>query len=385
MKNKLPVYLDYAATTPIDPRVIEKMLLFMGPASEFGNPSSSHSYGRNAARAIEEARDAVASLINAQASDIIWTSGATEADNLAIKGIAQSYQHKGKHIVTVSTEHEAVLESCRQLEREGFHVTYLTPQNNGLVNIAQLIEALSPETILVSIMHVNNETGVINNLAAISAAVRSRGIIFHVDAAQSAGKIPIDVQQMPVDLMSFSAHKVYGPKGVGALYIRQKPRIQLKPQLQGGGQENGLRSGTLPTHQIVGMGEAFRLAQQEILEESKRIEKLRNKLWQGIKLLGDVTINGETAARAPGILNVAFANVDMTAALPALRHLAISTGSACHAATREPSRVIRAMGLPDASAYGSIRFSLGRFTTEADIEYAILALHEIIPFIRKMR
>ncbi len=382
---KLPIYLDYAATTPVDPRVAVKMWQFLGPEGHFGNPSSSHAFGREAATAVEQARQQVANLINADASEIIWTSGATEANNLAIKGIAQFYRNKGNHLVTCSTEHEAVLESFRQLEREGFKVTYLQPENNGLIDLTNLLAALRVDTILVSIMHVNNEIGVIQDLAAIGKLLQTRGIFFHVDAAQSVGKTPVDLAHLPVDLMSFSAHKIYGPKGIGALYIRQKSHLQLIAQSHGGGQERGLRSGTLATHQIVGMGEAFQLAQQEMSHESERLLQLREKLWDGIESLRDVYRNGDTKACVPGILNIAFAGIDSVTLLPALKDLAVSVGSACHATSREPSRVLRALGVRDDLAHGSIRFSLGRFTTEEEITYVVKKVHEVVALLRALR
>lgn len=382
---KLPIYLDYAATTPVDPRVAEKMWHFLGPESSFGNPSSSHFFGRLAAEAVEHAREQVADLIHATAAEIIWTSGATEANNLAIKGIAQFYQHQGKHLVTCSTEHEAVVETCRQLEREGFTITYLQPEKTGLIDLAKLKAALRADTILVSIMHVNNEIGVIQDLATIGELLRQRKIFFHVDGAQSVGKIPIDLEVLPVDLMSFSAHKIYGPKGIGALYIRQQAQIQLLAQSHGGGQERGLRSGTLATHQIVGMGEAFQIAKEVLPGEYENILALREKLWHGIRFLGDVYRNGDDKFCVPGILNIAFAGVDASMLLPALKDLAVSVGSACHASSREPSRVLRAIGVRDDLAHGSIRFSLGRFTTEEEIDYAINKICQVVPILRQLQ
>lgn len=382
---KLPIYLDYAATTPVDPKVAEKMWQFLGPEGQFGNPSSTHIFGRTALKAVEQARYQVANFFKVDSSEITWTSGATEANNLAIKGLAQFYRNKGKHLVTCSTEHEAVLETFRYLEREGFNVTYLQPENTGLIDLAKLQAVLRADTILVSIMHVNNETGVIQDLAAIGELLRSRGIFFHVDAAQSVGKINIDLSQLPVDLLSCSAHKIYGPKGIGALFIRQKSHLQLMAQSYGGGQERGLRSGTLATHQIVGMGEAFQIAAQEMERESKCIGDLREKLWQGIEALKDVYRNGDAKFCVPGILNIAFAGIDSTTLLPALKDLAVSVGSACQAENREPSRVLRAMGVRDDLAHGSIRFSLGRFTTEEEIDYAIKKICEVVTLLRGLQ
>lgn len=381
---KLPIYLDYAATTPVDPRVAEKMVQCLTAPEYFGNPSSSHSLGREAARAVELARQQVADLIHCDPNEVIWTSGATEANNLAIKGVAHFYREKGRHIVTCLTEHEAVIEPCRQLEREGFRVSYLQPEASGLIDLEKLAAALQPDTILVSIMQVNNETGVIQDIEAIGKLLRERGILFHVDAAQSVGKIPINLQQLPVDLMSFSAHKIYGPKGAGVLYLRQKPRVNLFAQIHGGGQERGLRSGTLATHQIVGMGEAFQIAKQEMLEETQRITNLREKLWTRINELGNVYLNGHPTARVSGILSIAFEGIDSSLLLPALKDLAVSTGSACHANSLKPSRVLKAMGLNDHLAQSSIRFSLGRFTTEAEIDYSVNTIKMAIISLRKI-
>lgn len=381
---KLPIYLDYAATTPIDPRVAEKMVQCLTGPDFFGNPSSAHHLGREAARAVELARQQVADLIHCDPSEVIWTSGATEANNLAIKGVAQFYREKGKHLVTCLTEHEAVIEPCRQLEREGWRVTYLQPEMSGLIDLEKLASVLEADTVLVSIMHVNNETGVIQDIAAIGNLLRERGIFFHVDAAQSVGKISINLQELPVDLMSFSAHKIYGPKGAGALYLRQKPRVNLLAQIQGGGQERALRSGTLATHQIVGMGEAFQIAKQEMFEEAQRITQLRQKLWTGIQELGNVTLNGHPDSRVSGILSVAFEGIDSSMLIPALKDLAVSTGSACHANSLKPSRVLKAMGLSDHLAQSSIRFSLGRFTTEAEIEYSVTKINGAINHLRRL-
>ncbi len=382
---RFPIYLDYMATTPVDPRVVTAMMSCLEMSGHFGNASSlSHSYGHSAALVIEHARAQVASLIHADPQEIIWTSGATEANNLAIKGAARFYKRKGKHLITCKTEHKAVLDTCAQLQREGFEVTYLQPLSNGLIDLNQLKGAIRDDTLLVSIMHVNNETGVIQDIAAIAELTRARGILFHVDAAQSAGKIPIDLSSMQVDLMSFSGHKIYGPKGIGALYVRRNPRVRLEPLMHGGGQEQGLRSGTLPTHQIVGMGEAFHLAQQEMVEESKRILELRQRLWQGIQRLGDVHVNGDLQQRLPGNLNVSFAGVEGESLLLSFKDLAVSSGSACNSASIEPSYVLRALGLNDALAHSSIRFSMGRFTTRAEIDYAIMHVTDAVNRLRAM-
>ncbi|NNM13527.1 MAG: IscS subfamily cysteine desulfurase, partial [Gammaproteobacteria bacterium] len=388
-RHNKTIYLDYAATTPVDPRVAEKMMHCLTLDGCFANPaSSSHHLGRQARGKIEMARRQVASLINAQAEDIIWTSGATESDNLALKGVA--YYHteidhnnkqaiKRKHIVTCRTEHKAVLDTCKYLESEGYAVTYLKPECNGRVCLQQFREALREDTVLVSIMHVNNEIGVIQDIEAIAEICQTRGIVFHVDAAQSAGKIVLDVEKIPVDLLSFSAHKIYGPKGIGALYVRAAQRVQVEPLIHGGGHEAGLRSGTLATHQIVGMGEAFALARQELENDNQHILKLRQKLLHGIKALGGVTINGfencfdeqGKPQQLPGILNVSFEGIEGESLLYALCELAVSSGSACTSASAEPSYVLRALGRDDQSAQSSIRFSIGRFTTDADIERAI--------------
>lgn len=385
--SKLPIYLDYMATTPVDPRVIEKMMRYLGPDGCFGNPASiTHVYGKLAAEAVDCARAQIAAVIHAQPQEIVFTSGATEADNLAILGAARFYQRKGRHVVTMRTEHKAVLDSFHQLEKEGFQVTYLEPQPDGLLDIQSLTQALSDETILVSIMHVNNEIGVVQDISTIGELLRGKGIIFHVDAAQSAGKIAIDLRKMPVDLMSFSAHKNYGPKGIGALYIRHKPRIRIQALSFGGGHEGGMRSGTLATHQIVAMGEAFALAEHSRIEEQARILRLRQQLWQGIKHLPGIRLNGHEQKRIAGNLNVTFAGIDGDSLLFALRELAISTASACSAASLQPSYVLRALGLSDELAYSSIRLSCGRFTTEEQVRqaieiicYQINRLHEISP------
>ncbi|PCJ33541.1 MAG: IscS subfamily cysteine desulfurase [Moraxellaceae bacterium] len=367
-----PIYLDYAATTPVDPRVVEKMTDCLSMEGNFGNPASrSHIYGWHAEEAVETARKQVADLINADPREIVWTSGATESDNLAIKGAAHFYSKKGKHIVTSKIEHKAVLDSCRQLEREGFEVTYLDPQTNGVVTPEQVESAIREDTVLVSIMHVNNEIGTINDIAAIGEITRAKKIIFHVDAAQSAGKITIDMQAMKVDLLSLSAHKIYGPKGMGALFVRRKPRIRLEAQMHGGGHERGMRSGTLPTHQIVGMGEAFRIAKEEMVEENKRLLTLRNRLWSGLNNMEQVHVNGDPELRVAGNLNVSFAFVEGESLLMALKDVAVSSGSACTSASLEPSYVLRALGLADELAHSSIRFAIGRFTTEEDVDRVI--------------
>ena len=378
--TKRPIYFDYMATTPIDPHVIEAMVQYMGPTGHFGNPASAtHVYGRTAARAVERAGDQVAASIGATAEDIIFTSGATEAENLAILGAARFYQRKGHHVVTMSTEHKAVLDTFHQLEREGFHVTYLEPQCDGLLNIASLAEALREDTVLVSIMHVNNEIGVIQDIGAIGELLRGKGIIFHVDAAQSAGKLAIDLSQLSVDLMSFSAHKNYGPKGIGALYVRHKPRIRLQPQSFGGGQQGGLRAGTLATHQIVGMGEAFALAETHRLDEQARILRQRQQLWDGICQIPGILLNGHAQQRIAGNLNFSVSGIDGAELLPALSELAVSTTSACSSASMQPSYVLRALGVSAELAQSSIRLSLGRFTTDEEVEDAIKIIGQHVP------
>lgn len=382
---KLPIYLDYSATCPVDPRVAEKMVQYMTMDGTFGNPASrSHRYGWQAEEAVDTAREQIADLLNADPREIVFTSGATESDNLAIKGAAHFYGKQGKHIITCKTEHKAVLDTTRQLEREGFEVTYLEPESNGLIDLNKLEAAMRDDTILVSIMHVNNEIGVIQDIAAIGELCRSRKIIFHVDAAQSAGKIAIDVQNMKVDLISLSAHKVYGPKGIGALYIRRKPRIRLEAQMHGGGHERGFRSGTLPTHQIVGMGEAFHIAKQEMQKDYDHAKKLREQLLNGVKEMEAVTINGDLEQRVPHNLNISFAFVEGESLLMALKDLAVSSGSACTSASLEPSYVLRALGLDDELAHSSIRFSFGRFTTEEEIDYAIELIRVAVNKLRDM-
>lgn len=369
---KLPIYLDYSATCPVDPRVAEKMVQYMTMDGTFGNPASrSHRYGWQAEEAVDTAREQIADLLNADPREIVFTSGATESDNLAIKGAAHFYSKKGKHIITCKTEHKAVLDPCRQLEREGFEVTYLEPESNGLLDLKKLESAMRDDTVLVSIMHVNNEIGVIQDIASIGELCRERKIVFHVDAAQSAGKLPIDVQEMKVDLISLSAHKIYGPKGIGALYVRRKPRIRLEAQMHGGGHERGFRSGTLATHQIVGMGEAFRIAKEEMQKDYDHALALRNRLLEGVKDLEAVTINGDLEQRVPQNLNISFAFVEGESLLMSLKDLAVSSGSACTSASLEPSYVLRALGLNDELAHSSVRFSFGRFTTEEEIDYVI--------------
>jgi len=381
----IPIYLDYSSTTPVDPRVAEKMMSCLTTQGHFGNPASrSHKFGWDAEKLVEEARGHVAGLLNCDPKEIVWTSGATESDNLAIKGAAHFYQKQGKHIITCKTEHKAVLDTCRQLEREGFEVTYLEPEPNGLIDLRKLEAAIREDTILVSIMHVNNEIGVISDIEAIGELTRARKVLFHVDAAQSPGKVALDLQRMKVDLVSLSAHKAYGPKGIGALYVRRKPRVRLEAQLHGGGHERGLRSGTLPTHQIVGMGEAFRLAAEEMDSESIRLRQLRDKLWNGLNQMEEVYLNGDLEHRIPGNLNISFNYVEGESLIMALKDLAVSSGSACTSASLEPSYVLRALGRDDELAHSSIRFTLGRFTTEADIDYAIPLIQQKIAKLRAL-
>ncbi|RCE55555.1 IscS subfamily cysteine desulfurase [Proteus mirabilis] len=382
---KLPIYLDYSATTPVDPRVAEKMMQCLTIDGIFGNPASrSHRFGWQAEEAIDIARNQIADLIGADPREIVFTSGATEADNLALKGVANFYQKKGKHIITSKTEHKAILDTCRQLEREGFEVTYLAPKSDGLIDLKELEAAMRDDTILVSIMHVNNEIGVVQDIAAIGELCRSKGIIYHVDATQSVGKLPIDLSKLKVDLLSLSAHKVYGPMGIGALYVRRKPRIRLEAQMHGGGHERGMRSGTLAVHQIVGMGEAYRILKEEMADETKRLNELRLRLWNGIKNIEEVYINGSLEHTAPNILNVSFNYVEGESLMMALKDLAVSSGSACTSASLEPSYVLRALGLTDELAHSSIRFSLGRFTTEEEIDYAIEQIHSAIGRLRDL-
>lgn len=382
---KLPIYLDYSSTTPVDPRVAAKMADCLTSDGIFGNPASrSHKFGWVAEEAVDIARNQIADLVNADPREIVFTSGATESNNLAIKGAANFYGKKGKHLITLKTEHKAVLDTMRQLEREGYEVTYMDPEPNGLVLLDNLIAAIRPDTILVSIMHVNNEIGVIQDIAAIGEVCRERKILFHVDAAQSTGKVPIDLQTMKVDLMSFCAHKTYGPKGIGALFVRRKPRIRLEAQMHGGGHERGMRSGTMATHQIVGMGESFRIAKQDMAAENERLMMLRNKLWNGIKDMEAVYLNGDMESRIAGNLNVSFAYVEGESLIMALKDMAVSSGSACTSASLEPSYVLRALGLSDELAHSSIRFTTGRFTTEAEIDYVIGVIRNAIDKLRDM-
>ncbi|HAN56924.1 MAG: IscS subfamily cysteine desulfurase [Pseudomonadota bacterium] len=381
--SKLPIYLDYSATTPVDPRVAQKMIPCL--TEQFGNPASrSHAYGWDAEKLVEDAREEVAKLVNADPKEIVWTSGATEAINLAIKGAAHFYKAKGKHLVTVRTEHKAVLDTMRELEREGYEVTYLTPEPNGLLDLEKFKAALRPDTVLVSVMYVNNEIGVIQDIPAIGEICREKGIIFHVDAAQATGKVVIDLAKLKVDLMSFSAHKTYGPKGIGALYVRRKPRVRLEAQMHGGGHERGMRSGTLATHQIVGMGEAFRIAREEMATENERIRMLRDRLLKGLSDIDEVHVNGDMEHRVPHNLNISFNFVEGESLLMAIKDLAVSSGSACTSASLEPSYVLRALGRSDELAHSSIRFSVGRFTTEADIDFAIDLLHQKIGKLREL-
>lgn len=380
---KLPVYFDYAATTPVDRRVADKMVGYLTFDGVFGNPASrSHAYGWAAEAAVEEARRQVAGLVNADPREIIWTSGATESNNLAIKGIARANRARGRHIVTSLIEHHAVLDPCRQLEREGFEVTFLAPEPDGTMPVARVADAIRDDTVLVSLMHVNNEIGVINDIAAVAAICRQREVCFHVDAAQSAGKLTIDLAALGVDLMSFSAHKVYGPKGIGALYVRRRSRLAIEAEIHGGGHERGLRSGTLATHQIVAMGEAFEIAGMDMAAESARIAALRERLWTGLRDIGGTALNGALTPRVAGNLNVAFADVDGESLVVALKDLAVSTGSACTSASLESSYVLRALGLDDALAHSSIRFSLGRYSTEAEVDFAI---DQVSTAVRRLR
>ncbi|MBS1134003.1 MAG: iscS, partial [Burkholderiaceae bacterium] len=367
---QLPIYLDYSATTPVDPRVVDAMIPWL--RDHFGNPASrSHAYGWEAEKAVETARENVAALVDCDPRELIWSSGATESINLALKGAAHFYKDKGKHLVTVKTEHKATLDTMRELEREGFEVTYLDVETNGLLDLAKLETSLRPDTSVVSVMFVNNEIGVIQDIPAIGEMCRSRGIIFHVDAAQATGKVIVDLGQLKVDLMSFSAHKTYGPKGVGALFVRRKPRVRLEAQMHGGGHERGLRSGTLPTHQIVGMGEAFRIAREEMATENERIRMLRDRLWAGLSQIEQVYLNGDFERRVPHNLNVSFNFVEGESLIMAIKDVAVSSGSACTSASLEPSYVLRALGRSDELAHSSIRFTVGRFTTQEEIDYTI--------------
>ncbi|MEB0134779.1 IscS subfamily cysteine desulfurase [Actimicrobium sp. CCC2.4] len=378
-----PIYLDYSSTTPIDPRVADKMIPYL--REQFGNPASrSHMYGWTAEKAVEEARAEVAKLVNADPREIVWTSGATESNNLAIKGAAHFYKTKGKHIITVKTEHKAVLDTVRDLEREGYEATYLQPQDNGLITIEQLAAAIRPDTILVSVMLVNNEIGVIQPVDEIGELCRSKGIVFHCDAAQATGKMKIDLEKTKIDLMTFTAHKSYGPKGIGALYVRRKPRIRIEPQMHGGGHERGMRSGTLPTHQIVGMGEAFKIAREEMDEEIIRITALRDRLAKGLSEMEEVYINGDMAHRVPHNLNVSFNYVEGESLIMAIKDIAVSSGSACTSASLEPSYVLRALGRSDELAHSSIRFTFGRFTTNEDIDFTINLIKEKVAKLRDL-
>ena len=378
-----PIYMDYSATTPIDPRVADKMIPFL--REQFGNPASrSHMYGWTAEQAVENARAQVAALVNADPREIVWTSGATEGNNLALKGAAHFYKTRGKHIITVKTEHKAVLDTVRELERQGFEATYLQPQDNGLITIAQLEEAIRPDTILVSVMLVNNEIGVIQPIDEIGELCRSKGIIFHCDAAQATGKMVIDLQKSKVDLMTFTAHKTYGPKGIGALFVRRKPRIRIEPQMHGGGHERGMRSGTLPVHQIVGMGEAFRIAQEEMDTEIVRIRALRDRLAAGLQEMEEVYVNGDMEHRVPHNLNVSFNYVEGESLIMAIKDIAVSSGSACTSASLEPSYVLRALGRSDELAHSSIRFTFGRFTTEEDVDFTIELIKNKVAKLREL-
>ena len=382
---KLPIYLDYASTTPVDPRVVAKMQECLSLEGNYGNPASrSHEFGWKAEESVEEARANVASLVNCDHREIVWTSGATESDNLAIKGAARFYRKKGNHVITSKLEHKAVLDSCRQLEREGFEVTYLDPDAKGIIKPEELVKNIKDETILVSLMHVNNEIGVINDIAALGEITRENGIVFHVDAAQSTGKVSIDLANLKVDLMAFSSHKTYGPKGVGALFVRRKPRVRLEAMIHGGGHERGMRSGTLPTHQIVGMGEAFKLAEEEMSADNARISALREKFWLGLKDIEEVHLNGHEEKRAAGFLNVSFNFIEGESLIMALKDIAVSSGSACTSASLEPSYVLRALGLKDELAHSSIRFALGRFTTEQEVDYTINLVKDSVTKLREL-
>ncbi|MBV4398220.1 IscS subfamily cysteine desulfurase [Advenella alkanexedens] len=380
---KRPIYLDYSATTPVDPEVVEKMVPWL--YEHFGNPASrSHAFGWEAEEAVENARKQVAELVNADPREIVWTSGATESNNLAIKGAAHFYAERGKHIITIKTEHKAVLDTTRELERQGFEVTYLDVQENGLIDLDVLKAAIRPDTILISVMFVNNEIGVVQDIASIGELCREKGIVFHVDAAQATGKVDIDLQTLKVDLMSFSAHKTYGPKGIGALYIRRKPRIRIEAQMHGGGHERGFRSGTLATHQIVGMGEAFHLAKLHMQEENERIRALRDRLWNGLSEIEEVYLNGDMDQRVPHNLNVSFNYVEGESLIMAIKELAVSSGSACTSASLEPSYVLRALGRNDELAHSSIRFTIGRFTTEEEIDFAVELIKSRVGKLRDM-
>ena len=384
-KLNLPIYMDYASTTPVDPRVAEKMLAFMTLDGDFGNPASrSHKYGWQAEKAVEEARSHVANLVNCDPREIVWTSGATEADNLAIKGVANFYASRGKHIITSKIEHKAVLDPCRQLERHGFDVTYLEPNEGGVITPDAVKEAIREDTILVSIMHINNELGTINDIASIGELTRDNGIFFHVDAAQSTGKVNIDLATLKVDLMSFSAHKTYGPKGVGALFVRRKPRVRIEAQIHGGGHERGMRSGTLATHQIVGMGEAFRLAKEEMKSDSEKVTEFHEYFLEEVKKIDEIYINGDIQNKVPNILNVSFNFIEGESLIMGLKDIAVSSGSACTSASLEPSYVLRALGRKDELAHSSIRFSFGRFTTEDDVRNTLNLLSNVVERLREL-
>ncbi len=381
---QLPIYLDYSSTNPVDPRVASKMMECLTLDGNFGNPASrSHMSGWKAEEAVETARRQVADLINCDPREIVWTSGATESDNLAIKGAAQFYQDKGRHLVTSAIEHKAVLDSCQQLEREGFSVTYLTPDSRGMISPEQVAAVIRPDTTLVSLMHVNNEIGVVSDIRAIGEVTRQHGVLLHVDAAQSAGKVAIDLSQMQIDLMSLTAHKIYGPKGIGALYVRRQPKVRIKPQVHGGGHEQGMRSGTLPTHQIVGMGEAFALAMNEMAAENARILALRNRLLNGLSAIPAMSVNGDLEQRVPGNLNVSFGYVEGESLMLALRDLEISSGSACTSASLEPSHVLHALGLSDELAHSSVRITVGRFSTEEEVDYAVAVIKKAVAKLRE--
>ena len=385
MSTQSTIYLDYASTTPVDPRVASKMMEFLTPEGEFGNPASrSHRFGWKADEAVEEARSHVANLVNCDPREIVWTSGATEADNLAIKGVARFYKTKGNHIITSKIEHKAVLDPCRQLEREGFEVTYLDPDEKGVISPAAVKSAIKDTTVLVSIMHINNELGTINDIVKIGEITRENGSFFHVDAAQSTGKVNIDLEKMPIDLMSFSAHKTYGPKGIGALYVRRKPRVRLEALIHGGGHERGMRSGTLATHQIVGMGEAFRIANEEMNEDHKKIAEFHERFLEKVKEIDHVYINGDLKNKVPNILNVSFNFVEGESLIMGLKDIAVSSGSACTSASLEPSYVLRALGRKDELAHSSIRFSFGRFTSDNDVENTLDILGNVVHRLREL-
>ena len=385
MTNKSTIYLDYASTTPVDPRVASKMMQYLTPDGEFGNPASrSHRYGWKADDAVEEARSHVANLVNCDPREIVWTSGATEADNLAVKGLARFYKSKGNHIITSKIEHKAVLDPCRQLEREGFEVTYLEPDEGGIIHPRQVKEAIKKNTILVSLMHINNELGTLNDLNAIGEITREAGVFFHVDAAQSTGKVEIDLSVMPVDLMSFSAHKTYGPKGIGALFVRRKPRVRIEALIHGGGHERGMRSGTLAPHQIVGMGEAFRIAKEEMKDDHIKVNAFHEKFLTEAMKIEHAYINGDLNNKVPNILNISFNFVEGESLIMGLKDVAVSSGSACTSASLEPSYVLRALGRKDELAHSSIRFSFGRFTNDSEVNETLSILHNVVDRLRQL-